>query len=94
MADQPKADVAALRGEIKQLQADFGKIAETVREPANNSGAAAGQRVQASTKKVWTEVRRQADSVTREIEVRPIAAALTAFGSGVLLGLLLNRHRG
>ena len=50
--------------------------------------------MQASTEKVWTEVKRQAGSVGREIEDRPITAVLTAFGAGVLLGLLLNRHRG
>jgi len=94
MADQLNTDIAALQSEIKQLRADFAKIAGTMRDLANNSVAAAGQQAQVSTEKVWTEVKRQADSVTREIEERPIAAALTAFGSGILLGLLLNRHRG
>ncbi len=94
MADQPNTDIAALQSEIKQLRADFAKIAGTMREIASNSVVGAGQQAQASTEKVWTEVKRQADSVTREIEERPIAAALTAFGSGILLGLLLNRHRG
>jgi ElaB/YqjD/DUF883 family membrane-anchored ribosome-binding protein len=94
MADQPNADIAALQTEIKQLRADFAQIAETMRDLAGNSVAAAGQQAHASTEKVWTEVKRQADSVTREIEERPIAAAITAFGSGILLGLLLSRHRG
>jgi ElaB/YqjD/DUF883 family membrane-anchored ribosome-binding protein len=93
MADEANADIAALQTEIKQLRADFAKIAGTMRDLANNSVVAAGQQAQAQTEKVWTEVKRQADSVTREIEERPIAAALTAFGSGILLGLLLNRHR-
>jgi ElaB/YqjD/DUF883 family membrane-anchored ribosome-binding protein len=94
MADQLNTDVAALQAEINQLRADFAKIAATMREIASNSVAGAGQQVQASTDKVWTEVKRQADSVSREIEERPIAAALTAFSAGVLLGLFLNRHRG
>jgi ElaB/YqjD/DUF883 family membrane-anchored ribosome-binding protein len=92
-ADQANTDIAALQTEIKQLRADFAKIAGTMRDLASNSVAAAGQQAQASTEKIWTEVKRQADSVTREIEERPIAAALTAFGSGILLGLLLNRPR-
>ncbi len=94
MADQPNADTAALQTEIKQLRADFAQIAATLRDIASNRVAAAGQQAQASTEKVWTEVKRQADSVSREIEENPIAAALTAFGAGILLGLLLNRHRG
>jgi len=93
MADQPKADIAALQAEIKQLRADLAEIAGTIRDLGSDGAAAAGQQAQAQTEKVWTEVKRQADCVGREIEERPIAAALTAFGSGILLGLLLNRHR-
>jgi ElaB/YqjD/DUF883 family membrane-anchored ribosome-binding protein len=94
MADQPSADIAALQAEIKQLRADFAQIAGTIRDLASDSVAAAGQQAQAQTEKVWTEVKRQADCVSREIEEKPIAAALTAFGSGILLGLYLNRHHG
>ncbi len=90
MANQTNIDIAALHTEVQQLRADFAKIAETMRDIASN----AGQQEQDSTEKVWTEVKRQVGSVGREIEERPIAAALTAFGAGVLLGLLLNRHRG
>ena len=94
MSDQVNPDIAALQTEIKQLRTDFAKIAGTIHDIASHGVATAGQQVQASTDKVWSEVKRQADSVTREIEQNPIAAALTAFGAGILLGLLLNRHRG
>jgi ElaB/YqjD/DUF883 family membrane-anchored ribosome-binding protein len=94
MADQTSADIAGLQTDIKQLRADFAKIAGTMRDLASNSVAGAGQQVHASTEKVWSEVKRQADSVSQEIEQRPLAAALTAFGAGVLLGLLLNSRRG
>jgi ElaB/YqjD/DUF883 family membrane-anchored ribosome-binding protein len=94
MADQTNADIAGLQADIKQLRADLAKIAGTMRDIASNSVAGAGQQVQASTEKAWTEVKRQADSVSREIQERPIAAALTAFGAGILLGLLLNARRG
>ena len=94
MADEPTAEIAELQTEIKQLRADFAKIAGTMREITSNRVAGAGQQVQDSTDKVWAEVKRQAESVTREIEERPVASALTAFSAGILLGLLLNRHRG
>ena len=76
---QPNADVAALQTEIKQLRTDFAKITGTIHDIASNRVASAGQQVQASTDRVWTEVKRQADSVSREIEQNPIAATLTAF---------------
>jgi ElaB/YqjD/DUF883 family membrane-anchored ribosome-binding protein len=93
MADQANTDIAALQTEIKQLRADFAKMAGTMSEIAGDGVAGAEQQGEASTDKVWTEVKRQADSVSREIEQRPVAAALTAFGAGALLGLFLNRHR-
>jgi len=89
VADQPTPDVAVLQAEIKQLRTDFAKLAETMHDIA----AGDGQQLQASTEKVWTEVKRHAGNVGREIEEKPIASALTAFGAGILLGLLLNRRR-
>ena len=93
MADQTNTDIAALQTEIKQLRVDFAKIAGTMRDIANNGVAGAGQRVQASTDKIWTEVKRQTGNASRGIEDRPVAAALAAFGAGVLLGLLHTRRR-
>ena len=93
MADEPNADIAALQTEITQLRADFARMAGTMSEIAGDGLAGAGEQGEASTDKLWTEVKRQADSMTREIEQRPVVAALTAFGAGALLGLLLNRHR-
>jgi len=93
MADQPNPDITALQTEIKQLRVDFAKIAGTMRDIASNSVTGAGQQVQDSTEKVWTEVKRQAGSMSREIEQRPVATALTVFGAGVFLGFLLSGRR-
>jgi ElaB/YqjD/DUF883 family membrane-anchored ribosome-binding protein len=92
-AEKANSDIAELQAELDQLRADFGKMAGTMSEIASDSVAGAGQQVETAADKVWTEVKRHADSVSREIEQRPVAAALTAFGAGALLGLLLNRHR-
>ena len=93
MAEPPKPDVAVLQAEIKQLRTDFAKLAETMHDIAGNGVVGEGQQLQASTEKVWTEVKRHAENVGREIEEKPVASALTAFGAGILLGLLLNRRR-
>jgi hypothetical protein len=93
MADQAKTEIAALQTEIKQLRADFAKLTDTMSDIASNGVAGAGQ-AQASAEKVWSEVQRQAGSLGREIEERPIAAALTAFGAGLFLGRLLSARRG
>jgi hypothetical protein len=83
MANQPNTDIATLQTEIEQLRADFAKLA-----------AGVGQPMLPPAENIWTEVQRQAGSLGREIEERPIAAALTAFGAGILLGHLLNARRG
>ena len=70
----------------KQLRTDFAKIAGTMRELASNSVAGAEETVVASADKVWTEAKRHAQTVGREIEERPIASALTAFATGIILG--------
>ena len=94
MADQTTADIAALQTEIKQLRTDFAKIAGTMRELASHGVAEAEEKVAASADRVWTEAKRHAQNVGREIEERPIASALTAFATGVILGLLMSGRRG
>ena len=93
MADQAKTEIAALQTEIKQLRVDFAKLTDTMRDIASN-GAAGTDQAQASIETVWSEVQRQAGSLGREIEERPIAAALTAFGAGLLLGRLFSPRHG
>jgi ElaB/YqjD/DUF883 family membrane-anchored ribosome-binding protein len=93
VADQSKPDVAVLQAEIKQLRTDFAKFSETMQDIVNNGGVEGGEQLQASTEKILTEVKRHAGNVGREIEEKPVASALTAFGAGILLGLLLNRRR-
>jgi len=93
MADQTNTDIAALQTDIKQLRTDFAKIAATMRDLASNGVASAEESVTASADRVWTEAKRQAQSVSHEIEERPIASALTAFATGVVLGLFMSRRR-
>jgi|HubBroStandDraft_1064217.scaffolds.fasta_scaffold377346_2 ElaB/YqjD/DUF883 family membrane-anchored ribosome-binding protein len=94
MANQTDTDIVALQAEIKQLRADFAKIAGTMRDTASNGVAGAAEHVQASAAKAWTGVTHQAQNLGREIEERPFTSALSAFGIGVVLGLLLGGRRG
>ena len=94
MADQTTTDIAELQSEIKQLRTDFTKIAGTIRGLASNSVADAEEKVMASADRVWTEAKRHAQNAGKEIEERPIASALTAFATGIVLGLLLSGRRG
>ena len=94
MADETNADIADLQTEIKQLRTDFAKIAGTMRDLASHGVAEAEEKVAASADKLWTEAKRQVHNVGREIEEKPIAAAFTAFATGIILGLFLSGRRG
>ena len=86
-------DITALRTDIKQLRADFSKIAGTVLDLANNSVAEVEGKVTASADRVWAEAKRHAQTVSHEIEERPIASAFTAFAAGIVLAMFLSGRR-
>jgi hypothetical protein len=43
---------------------------------------------------MWGEVKRQAQQVGHEIEERPLASAIAAFSTGLILGMILNARKG
>jgi ElaB/YqjD/DUF883 family membrane-anchored ribosome-binding protein len=93
MATATDADIKALQHDIEQLRADFAKLAGTTRDVLGNGVAAAGHKAQASVEQAWGDIKQQAQQVGHEIEQRPLAAALGAFGVGFVLGLLLSGRR-
>jgi ElaB/YqjD/DUF883 family membrane-anchored ribosome-binding protein len=85
MAAPIEPDIETLQADIQQLRADFSKMAATMRDVAGSGIAKAGDKAQASAEKMWIEVRRQAQQVGQEIEERPFASVLAAFGTGLRL---------
>jgi len=94
MAASLQPDLATLQSDIQQLRADFAKITADMRDFANNGMSQASGKAQESAEKMWGVVKRQAQEVGNEIEERPFASALAAFGTGLVLGMLLNARRG
>ncbi|HYM73620.1 MAG TPA: hypothetical protein VET89_11605 [Stellaceae bacterium] len=94
MADSVQPDLATLQADIAQLRADFAKITADMRDYAASGVARAGGQAQVSAEKMWDEVKRQAQTVSQEIEERPLVSALAAFASGLVLGMLVNSRRG
>jgi ElaB/YqjD/DUF883 family membrane-anchored ribosome-binding protein len=94
MATHTEPDIETLQTDIEQLRADFAKLATTMRDVAASNIAKAGENAEASAERVWIEAKRQAQQVGQTIDERPIASALAAFGTGLILGLLLNTRRG
>ena len=94
MANSIEPDIATLQTDIKQLRTDIAKMTTTMRDVAGKSIAQVGDKAQVSAEKVWVEVKRQAQHVGQEIRDRPLTATLAAFGTGLVLGLLLSVRRG
>ncbi|HEY1614397.1 MAG TPA: hypothetical protein VGF97_11970 [Rhizomicrobium sp.] len=87
---ETEADVKALSGELKQLRAEFARLGQLLEATARNAGTEAAQAARATGERAWNEVKRNADELTQRIEAKPVTAAATAFGIGIVLGLLFG----
>jgi ElaB/YqjD/DUF883 family membrane-anchored ribosome-binding protein len=88
-----ESDVQALSDELKQLRAEFTKLGQLLESAARNAGSEAAQAARATGERAWSEVKKGADDLTQRIEARPVTSAATAFGIGVVLGLLFGGRR-
>ncbi|HWY16766.1 MAG TPA: hypothetical protein VNX86_16640 [Rhizomicrobium sp.] len=88
-----ESDVQALSDELKQLRAEFTKLGQLLESAARNAGSEAAQAARATGERAWSEVKKSADDLTQRIEARPVTSAATAFGIGVVLGLLFGARR-
>jgi len=88
-----ESDVRALSDELKQLREEFTRIARLLESAARNAGNEAAEAARATGERAWNEVRRGADELTSRIEARPVTSAATAFGIGIILGLLFGGRR-
>jgi ElaB/YqjD/DUF883 family membrane-anchored ribosome-binding protein len=93
MTSGTEADVKTLRDEMAQLRTDFAKIRDTLQNLVRHGTADAVGKAQQSAQRVQDEVKKIGQSVGQEIEKRPIAAALTAFSVGLILGMLFSGRR-
>ena len=85
-------DIQALQADLKQLRADFASLTETLRDLVRNTGADAAAKARETGEKVWSEAKRHVDTVSQGIEEKPLTSAVTAFGIGMVLGLLFSRR--
>ena len=81
MTDRTEADLATLRADVTQLRKDLAKITETLQDVARHGAQTVADRAKTA-----------AQSVTHEIEERPLTAVLTAFSVGTILGMLFSRR--
>lgn len=87
--DQLKSDVATLRE-------DMSTLIQTMKQAGMEEGREAYDRVQARARQTGEDARRRANEaygiVGREVEERPLTSILAAFGTGFVVGMLLDRR--
>ena len=86
-------DVDKLKADMEELRKDVSAIARTLKD----LGAAKRDDLFARVEEVGEQARKRASAaeerVSREIEERPFASVLTAFGVGFVIGKLLDSGR-
>ncbi|HTT83934.1 MAG TPA: hypothetical protein VMF67_10670 [Rhizomicrobium sp.] len=88
-----ESEVQALSDELKQLRAEFVRLGQLLESAARTASTEAAQAALATGERAWGEVRNRADELAGRIESRPVTSAATAFGIGVILGLLFSSRR-
>ena len=86
-------DTQSLAAEMRQLRSDFSRVADALREIMQQRGGDALDKAHDAAGKMWDEARKRTDGIAREIESKPMAAALGAFGLGIILGAIFGSRR-
>ena len=74
-----------------QLRSDISQISQTLKAIAADRGGAAYERARQSAEDMQTRAKEAIDSAARQIEERPFTTTLSAFGVGLVLGMLFSR---
>lgn len=93
MDTQTEADIQSLSDELKQLRAEFAKIAQLLESAARHAGDEATQVARDAGERAWGEMKSRADSLAHRIEEKPVSSTAWAFGIGILIGFIC-RGRG
>jgi len=93
MTERTQEDLKTLREEMAQLRADLGKIGDTLQNIVRHGSKEAVGSATQTAEKLREEVTNKTRRLAHEIEQRPLTAALTAFGLGLILGMLLKLRR-
>jgi len=86
-------DLKVLRSDLTQLREDMSKITETLQALARHGSDEALNKVRDTSERLREQVKSKTDSLTHQIEEKPVAAAMTSFAIGMILGALIGGRR-
>jgi ElaB/YqjD/DUF883 family membrane-anchored ribosome-binding protein len=86
-------DVEKLKGDIEALRKDVATIARALKDLGVSKGREAYDRAEALGERARKRASDAEERISHEIEERPFASVLTAFGVGFVIGKLLDSGR-
>jgi ElaB/YqjD/DUF883 family membrane-anchored ribosome-binding protein len=87
-----QANIGDLQAEIGQLRDDLAKLADTLKIIVSNEAREGYARARGAAEDAQARAAKTADAVGHEIADRPFTSVATAFGAGILLGMLFSRR--
>jgi hypothetical protein len=88
-------DFEAIRADIETLRKDLGRLMEHVKSGAFQNVAGRFEEISGDARRLYDQARaggeRSAEALVRQVEERPLATLLVAFGLGFIGGRLIRR---
>ena len=85
-----------LRSDVAELREDMAALVKTMKDAGVEQGHHFYDRAQERARETGEAVRERAheayNAVGREVEERPLTSVLAAFGTGFVVGMLLDRR--
>lgn len=87
--DNVNKELEALRKDLASLRDDIGSLSKAVKAAGEEKGEAAYRRVREKGEELRQQGESAVEKVGHKIDEKPVTSVLTAFGTGVLVGLML-----
>ncbi len=89
-------ELEQLKSDVATLREDMATLIDTLKQAGTEEGREVYDRVQTRARQAGANVRRSTSEaygvVGREVEERPLTSILAAFGTGFVVGMLLDRR--
>ena len=81
-----------LRADIEKLRADITELGKTVQTIISGWGEEAKGAARRSMQTAEERAKESVEKLAHRVEEKPLASLASAFGVGILIGLILNRR--
>ena len=91
--DDISKELETLKKDLASLRGDIGSLSQAIKSTGEQKGEAAYRRVREKGEELRKQGEDAVEKVGHKIDEKPMTSVLTAFGTGLLIGLLLNQRR-